>query len=95
MSRGKLLIRPGTRGFGLYRLGAAAASGHRGLYWADITLTEPYHPHHFQRLTDETDVTDPGQMAYQAGNSWLRPKPVGSLRSHRATQALPGRHHIN
>ena len=29
------------------------------------------------RLTDKRDVTDPGQMAYQAGNPWLRPKPVG------------------
>ena len=42
-------------------------------------------------LTDETDVTDPGQMAYQAGNPWLRPKRVGSRRSLRAPQALPGK----
>ena len=43
------------------------------------------------QLTDETDVTDPGQMAYQAGNPWLRPKPVWGRRSLRMAQALPGR----
>ena len=47
-----------------------------------------------QRLTDETEVTNPGQMAYQAGNLWLRPKPVGSRRSLRTQQVLPGRQHI-
>ena len=26
------------------------------------------------------DVTDPEQMAYQAGNPWLRPKPIWSRR---------------
>ena len=31
---------------------------------------------HPQRVTDETDVTDLGQMVYQAGNLWLCPKPV-------------------
>ena len=43
-----------------------------------------------QRLTDETVITDPGKMAYQAGNPWLRPKPVGSRRSLRAPQTLLG-----
>ena len=42
-----------------------------------------------QRLTDETDVNDPGQMAYQAGNPWLRLKLVWSHCSLRALQALP------
>ena len=41
-----------------------------------------------QRLTNETDVTDPGQMAYQAGNPWLQPKPY-----LQQLQAVPGRHH--
>ena len=30
-----------------------------------------------QRLNDETDLTDPGQLAYKAGNPWLWPKLVG------------------
>ena len=44
-----------------------------------------------QRLTDETDVTDPVQMAYQAGNPWLRPKLVWSRCSLWVPQALPGK----
>ena len=36
-----------------------------------------------QRLTEETDVIDQGQMTYQAMNPWLRTKPVGSRRSLR------------
>ena len=48
----------------------------------------------FPSATDrETDVTDPGQMAYQARNLWLWPKPIGSRRSLQALQALPGRQH--
>ena len=44
-----------------------------------------------QRLTDERVVTDLGQMAYQAGNPWLQPKPVWSRCSLRMPQALLGR----
>ena len=43
-----------------------------------------------QRLTEETNVPDPGQMAYQARNPWLWPKLIGSRRSLRALQTLPG-----
>ena len=42
-------------------------------------------------MTNETDITYPGQMAYQARNPCLWPKPVGSRRSHQAPQALSGR----
>ena len=44
-----------------------------------------------QRLTDETDVTNPGQMAYQDGNPWLWPKTVGVTTAsghHRLCQAI-------
>ena len=40
-------------------------------------------------LTDETGITDLGQMAYQAGKLWLWSKPVGShCRLYRKTMQL-------
>ena len=42
---------------------------------------------------DQRDRRDPRQMAYQAVNPWLRPKPVGDRRSFWAPQVLPGTQH--
>ena len=41
------------------------------------------------RLTDETDITVPGQMACQTLNPWLRPKP-GSIRQTTTTTTSVG-----
>ena len=58
------------------------ANARKSVALPPVSFLIPSSPSSFssQRLTDETDVADPGQMAYQAGNLWLRPKLVGSRR---------------